>query len=65
MQALSEAIQQSEENVQMILAMCDLDQDAFNNSKDGMEALIQAFVKKYKKDWILRARVCSTQTLNQ
>ena len=50
MQALSEAIQQSEENVQMILAMCDLDQGELNNSKDGMEALIQAFIKKYKKD---------------
>ena len=32
MQALTEAIQQSEENVQMILAMCDLDQDALTGS---------------------------------
>jgi len=34
----------------MIMAMCDLDQGALNDSPDGMEALIKAFIKKYKKD---------------
>ena len=50
MNALTEAVQTSQENVQMIMAMCDLDQDSLNNSQDGMEALIKAFVKKYKKE---------------
>lgn len=49
MNSLTEAILTSQENVQMILAMCDLDQDSLNNSQDGMEALIKAFAKKYEK----------------
>jgi hypothetical protein len=49
MQSLTQAIQQSGENVQMIMAMCDLDSSTFDDTKDGMEALIKAFVKKYSK----------------
>jgi hypothetical protein len=41
-------VQQSRENVEMIMAMCDLD-SAPDFSKDGIDALIKAFVKKYSK----------------
>ena len=49
MNSLTEAILTSEENVQMIIQMCDLDADALTDSQDGMEALIKAFAKKYEK----------------
>lgn len=46
MNSLTEACQTSEENVLMILAMCDLDTDAQN--ADGVETMISRFVKKYE-----------------
>lgn len=46
--SLTQAVQQSKENVEMIMAMCDLD-SVPDFSKDGVDALIKAFVKKYSK----------------
>lgn len=48
LKSLSQAVQQSRENVEMIMAMCDLD-SAPDFSKDGIDALIKAFVKKYSQ----------------
>jgi len=33
----------------MIMAMCDLNASHLNDSRDGMEALIKAFIEKYSK----------------
>ena len=49
MGSLTQAVQTSRENVQLILVDCGLDQDSLNDSQDGMEALIKAFAKKYEK----------------
>ena len=46
MNSLTEAIEQSGENLEMMFLMCGLD-TADLHSGDGMEALIKAFVKKY------------------
>ena len=48
--SLTDAMQQSEENVQMILMMCDLDPSFLHTSTDGIEALIKALISKYSKN---------------
>ena len=49
MKSLTEACHTSQENVQMIMAMCDLDSSVMNTSNDGIEALIKAFAQKFEK----------------
>ena len=50
MKTLSDAIQQGEGVAGAIMSMSGLDQSSLTNSKDGIEALIKAFVKKYSKE---------------
>lgn len=47
MKTLSDAIQQGEGVAEAIMGMSGLDQSSIANSKDGIEALIKALVKKY------------------
>jgi len=49
MDSLTEAVKQDPANVQMIMAMCDLDMQLLNTSQDGMEALFKGFIQKYSK----------------
>jgi len=50
MGSLTSACQQSEENVLMILAMCDLDGTGSADGADGVEAMIRGFVKRYEEE---------------
>lgn len=47
MDALTQAIRS--ENIEMIIAMCDLNSDLLSSSPDGMVVLVKAFVEKYSK----------------
>ena len=49
MGSLTQACLQSEENVLMILAMCDLDGTGSADGADGVEAMIRGFVKRYEE----------------
>ena len=50
MQSLTQACQTSEENVLMILAMCDLDGSLSSAGADGVEAMITGFIKRYEEE---------------
>ena len=50
MGSLTQACQTSEENVLMILAMCDLDGSGSADGADGMEAMIRGFIKRYEDE---------------
>jgi len=45
MDALTSAIRS--ENIEMIMAMCELNMDLMNHSPDGMVVLMKAFVERY------------------
>jgi len=47
MNTLTEAVHSG--NVEMILAMCELDMSTLNSSPDGMKVLMEALIKKYSK----------------
>ena len=47
MDALTSAIRS--ENIEMIMAMCDMNMDLLSHSPDGMVVLMKAFVEKYSK----------------
>ena len=47
MKSLTEACLTSQENVVMIMAMCELDMDGQDENL-GLEAVIRGFIKKYE-----------------
>lgn len=49
MRSFTEAIHSGEDNVTAIMMMADLDPSKAHEAKDGIEAIIKAFIEKYEK----------------